>query len=455
VTQPVTQSGDVIHAAMSKRQALTSLFLRLMLCIALLLITAPLLFAQPGLPEAPRADLPEDMSSVEFYLITVDAGDHVWDNFGHTALRVIDPASDTDLVFNWGVFDTSGGNIRFARNFVRGQMVYQLGVVPPAWEFNRYQREQRTVWQDRLVLTDEQKARLYARLAWNLADENIHYDYDYFFDNCTTRVRDYLDEALQGELSDGSGSLMSGTFRDEVFAHYRTRPVIALGLDVMMNQRIDERMTRWQSMFLPANLRSELQRKGLLEAPETLMSFTPPPEKVNPYWVLAACLIPLILLFVLIRQSPIAAFGSQPGFSFAGPGFSYRLLGLLGIFVVLLSGGLGLIMTLGWWLSGHPDLYANINLLLFWPTDLFLLRMVFTWFWKGKVKDMTPGRHQLWTLYFVLRILSMLVYLVVSLFGISSQQTNMLLLTALPLLLLFSGLTMISGIRPVRGMRFY
>lgn len=438
-----------------KRKVMIRLFFRLLLCIALLLLTAPLLMAQSALPVAPDVDVPEDMGAVEFYLITVDTGDHVWDNFGHTALRVVDPASDTDLIFNWGVFDTSGGNIRFARNFVRGQMVYQLGVVPPAWEFSRYRREMRTVWQDRLVLNNQQKARLYARLAWNLSAENINYDYDYFFDNCTTRLRDYLDEALQGQLSEGSGSLMPGTFRDEVFQHYRSRPVIALGLDVMMNERIDQRMTRWQSMFLPANLRSELQRQGLLEDPETLMEFTPPEEKVNPYWVLAGCLIPLVLLTALVRQSPIAAFGSQPGFSFAGPAFSYRLLGLLALGIVLLSGGLGLIMTLGWWLSGHADLHGNINLLLFWPTDLLLLGMVFTWFWQGRVKDLTPGRHQLLTLYFLLRILSLLAYLVVCLFGISSQQTNMLLLTALPTMLLLFLLTMISGMRPVRGMRFY
>ncbi|WP_339869430.1 DUF4105 domain-containing protein [Pseudohongiella nitratireducens] len=445
--------------AIPKRKALTSLVLRLLLCIVLLLLTAPLLLAQPtlsgALPDAPEVEMPANMDAVEFYLITVDTGNHVWDNFGHTALRVVDSSSDTDLIFNWGVFDTSGGNIRFARNFVRGQMVYQLGVVPPAWEFNRYRREQRTVWQDRLVLNSRQKARLYTRLAWNLGAENIDYDYDYFFDNCTTRLRDYLDEALQGELSENSGSLMPETFRDEVFEHYRSRPVIAFGLDVMMNERIDQRMTRWESLFLPANLRSELQRKGLLADPETLMEFTPPADKVNPYWVLAGFLVPLVLLTALVRQSPIAAFGSQPGFSFAVPGFSYRLLGLLALCVVLVSGDLGMIMALGWWLSGHADLHGNINLLLFWPTDLLLLGMVFTWFWKGRVKDMTPGRHQLWTFYFLLRILSLLAYLVVCLFNVSSQQTNMLLLTALPTMLLFFLLTMISGMRPVRGMRFY
>ena len=305
------------------------------------------------------------------------------------------------------------------------------------------------------MLNSRQKARLYTRLAWNLGAENIDYDYDYFFDNCTTRLRDYLDEALQGELSENSGSLMPETFRDEVFEHYRSRPVIAFGLDVMMNERIDQRMTRWESLFLPANLRSELQRKGLLADPETLMEFTPPADKVNPYWVLAGFLVPLVLLTALVRQSPIAAFGSQPGFSFAVPGFSYRLLGLLALCVVLVSGGLGMIMALGWWLSGHADLHGNINLLLFWPTDLLLLGMVFTWFWKGRVKDMTPGRHQLWTFYFLLRILSLLAYLVVCLFNVSSQQTNMLLLTALPTMLLFFLLTMISGMRPVRGMRFY
>ena len=151
----------------------------------------------PVIDDLSSIRLPADWNRVQFFLITVDVGNRLWDNFGHTALRMVDENSDTDIVFNWGLFDTSVGYLRFGANFARGVMEYQLGVSPPHWELSRYQGEARTVWQDRITLTNAQKLQLYQRLSWNLRPENIVYSYDYFFDNCTTRVRDYLNEALK------------------------------------------------------------------------------------------------------------------------------------------------------------------------------------------------------------------------------------------------------------------
>ena len=141
------------------------------------------------------------MSGVYFYLITVDVGDMVWDNFGHTALRVYDENTNTDTVFNWGVFDISGGVGVFSWNFFKGIMNYRLATNTPSQEFAMYREQQRTVWQDKLNLNNPQKEILYRRLMWNLEPENVEYAYQYFFDNCTTKVRDYLDEALAGKIS--------------------------------------------------------------------------------------------------------------------------------------------------------------------------------------------------------------------------------------------------------------
>ena len=77
----------------------------------------------PGLPEITNPQsirLPADLSQVDFYLVTVDVGNNIWDNFGHTALRVVDRSSNSDLVFNWGLFDASVGNVTFASNFFEG-----------------------------------------------------------------------------------------------------------------------------------------------------------------------------------------------------------------------------------------------------------------------------------------------------------------------------------------------
>ena len=145
--------------------------------------------------------LPADMNGVHFYLITVDVGDKVWDNFGHTALRVIDENTNTDVVFNWGVFRINGGPVSFSYNFFKGIMNYELGTQSSGQEFEMYRSQERSVWQDRINLTNPQKGILYRRLLWNLQPENIVYPYQYFFDNCTTRVRDYLDEAVSHKIS--------------------------------------------------------------------------------------------------------------------------------------------------------------------------------------------------------------------------------------------------------------
>ncbi|MDP2283480.1 MAG: DUF4105 domain-containing protein, partial [Pseudohongiella sp.] len=283
----------------------------------------------PLIDNAASILVPVDLNRLQFFLITVDVGNHLWDNFGHTALRMVDENSGTDIVFNWGLFDTSVGYMRFGANFVRGIMEYQLGVSPPHWELSRYQGEARTVWQDRLILTNPQKLQLYQRLSWNLRPENIVYNYDYFFDNCTTRVRDFLDEAMDGTLAARSQTLVQNSFRDEVQSHYANLPLIAMSLDVLMNSRIDRQMTQWEQMFLPASLRQHLNRLGLLADGEILAQFTPPADGPNPYLAVIALLIPLILLFLSVRKASIASFSSQPGFTLRAPGLSYRVLGLI------------------------------------------------------------------------------------------------------------------------------
>ena len=116
----------------------------ILLFLLLALFRAQPVSSQPSappaqVPEIDRQDeirLPADFSRVHFYLITVDVGDQVWDNFGHTALRMVDDNTGTDLLFNWGLFDTSGGALRFGFNFALGIMNYQLGVAPPGWELS-------------------------------------------------------------------------------------------------------------------------------------------------------------------------------------------------------------------------------------------------------------------------------------------------------------------------------
>jgi hypothetical protein len=438
----------------SLRQVLHHAAFRLLLCTICLFATSGVLRAQPQIDGLEQIQIPTDFSRVEFYLVTVNVGNNVWDNFGHTALRMIDDSTATDLLFNWGLFDTSVGYTRFATNFALGIMNYQLGVSPPAWEFGRYEREGRTVWQDRLRLSNSQKQILYQRLAWNIRPENIVYAYDYFYDNCTTRVRDYLDEALSGLLSTNSQAMSSRTFRDEVQDHYASVPFIAFSLDVLMNERIDQRMTQWQRMFLPLQLREQLRQQGLLDEPQTLVEFAPPQRGMSFYLISALLIVPVLILLFSVRKASIASFASQPGFTLLAPGLSYRVLGLIGVLVALFSGSYGLVMSLGWWLSSHQDIHGNLNLLLFWPTDLLGLGIALNWLIKGDAYRVSSGRLQLMVTYLVLHLLAALAYLIMQVFGISAQHGTSILLYVLPLLMLFTLLVMTAGIRPVRSIRW-
>lgn len=432
----------------------------MLLCIAMSgMLTARDLQAQNDVITVPPIDgptirSPSDFDQVTFYLITVDVGDHVWDNFGHTALRMVDETTNTDLVFNWGLFDASIGYVRFAANFARGIMDYQLGVTPPGWELGRYQQEARTVWQDELVLSNAQKRRLYERLAWNIREENLVYDYDYFFDNCTTRVRDYLDEALGGSLSEQSRALTQSTFRDEVRSHYASLPVISLSLDVLMNERIDRRMTQWERMFLPWVLRAQLDKAGLLTDQQVLMEFPSPEPGVNPYHLVALLMIPGLLLLLCLKPASIAAFSSQPGLSLRMPALTYRLLGLMGLIIALFSGIYGLIMSLGWLFSSHQDIHGNLNLLLFWPTDLLGVVVALRWLLTGRAWNVSSGRHQWVMTYFIIHVMAALVYLVIAVFGLSGQRVGSLLLYVLPVLAVFTALTLSAGMNRVRSIRF-
>ena len=227
-------------------------------CIALTWCLAAMPASAQSSDDSQNYPLPADMSRVHFYLITVDVGDSVYDNFGHSALRLIDENSNTDTVFNWGYFNLSGGVIGFSLDFFKGIMNYSLETNSPAFEFANYRQQQRSVWQDKINLTNAQKEILYRRLMWNLEPDNRIYSYQYFFDNCTTRIRDYLNEALGGTIMDIYDNSTQISFRDEVRRHYSSVPIVDFSLNILINSNIDRYMTEWENMFLPLNFRQRL-----------------------------------------------------------------------------------------------------------------------------------------------------------------------------------------------------
>lgn len=366
----------------------------------------------------------EWLDQVDIYLHTVDRGTMVYDNFGHTAIRVHNKASGQDLVYNWGIFDFKDP-VEFSLKFYRGILIYSLGVYPYENALAYYQREKRTVWEDKINFSREEKLIFLKRLDWNNLPENREYSYHYFFDNCSTKVRDYFDEALNGSLKQTFETNASQrTFRDTVQEGYSTNPEIYFSLDTLMNGNIDTEMNQWQEMFLPVKLReyllNENSAKRFFSESKILLEF-PSQQKssLNGFQILSITLLILLSAIALM--------------SLKGKNGTVRILWAVMSLPVFLLGIFGLVMLLNWIFSGHSDLHHNANMLLFWPVDLILMWPLMLIVIKGKKLELKERTQKIWNKYIQLHIIVNLLFILMWLFGVFAQNISNTALYMAPL----------------------
>ncbi len=358
-------------------------------------------FAAPRRAPTPT-QMPKDLTQVDIYLHTVDVGQDIYAKFGHTAVRIHDRAAGTDQVYNLGIFDFS--DPFFVLNFYRGILRYQMADYPYSIARRLYQVDGRQAWQDRLRLTTEQKRRLLDRIIWQSQPENRAYDYQYFFDNCSTRVRDFFDYALDGAFARYFADQTSDeSFRDTVRSHMASSSFFAMSLDILMNARLDRPMTKWEEMYLPLRLRAgvlampAVDDAGNLVTTERLGESTdilvvapsPPADRVHAYvWAMAAFIVPLVIVWLLGLRAKFFK-PSTEAYNRACRG-----CGLILIFWGLWAGSFGLLMASTWLFSAHLDLHHNANLWLFFPTDLILVYIGIKWLRYGYA---AAGPDRAWT----------------------------------------------------------
>jgi hypothetical protein len=198
-------------------------------------------------------------------LITFGPGEIYWERFGHDAIIVNDPAAGEAIVYNYGVFEFEQRN--FFLNFARNHMQYRLIAEPLDVDLAAYAAEGRSVTVQMLDLTPAQARWLAAFLAWNARPENARYRYDYFLNNCTTKVRDALNQALGGALERQlSRQRTPYTYRFDAVRLMSPDFWLALGMDAMLGPRADRPLSLWQESFVPAVLSGALRHVMLSDA---------------------------------------------------------------------------------------------------------------------------------------------------------------------------------------------
>ena len=188
--------------------------------------------------------------SIRLSLLTCAPGEEIYSLFGHTAIRYEDPANGIDAVFNYGLFSFNTPN--FILRFSLGETDYQLGATDYARFAAEYAFDGRSVWQQTLNLSKEEKAELIRLLQENYLPENRVYRYNFFYDNCATRPRDKIEESIDGKViypaepQDGSLS-----FRDIVHQYCKGHPWARFGIDLCIGSEADRPITQRQMMFAP------------------------------------------------------------------------------------------------------------------------------------------------------------------------------------------------------------
>lgn len=315
-------------------------------------------------------------SQAEISLITCGPGQNeLYSAFGHSALRVKDPSQALDIVFNYGTFDFDQPN--FYLNFARGALLYQLSV--NSWDrfIVSYQREGRYVHEQVLNLDSSQAQSYFNFLLRNASPEHRAYYYDYFYDNCATRIRDGLSEALEPEVLEFSGlsfyqpPLSIRQLCDEYLAYQAWGD---LGIDICLGLPMDKEADQQIEMFLPdllekafadAKIRHSGISKPLIKESRELLRQTVIPEKSlwTPFFFFGALLVLIVLLTVL-------AYNKLKLWSILD-GILFSISGLLGLFLLAL-----------WLLTDHQAAAWNFNIAIFLPFNLLVLAALF----RGKLK---------------------------------------------------------------------
>ena len=288
-------------------------------------------------------------------LLTCTSGNELYSVFGHSAIRVTDESLDLDVVFNYGTFDFN--TPYFYLKFMNGNLDYALS----AYDFDQFMRyyemEKRGVEEGILELDSIQKEQLWEYLIWNLSPNNRNYRYDFFFDNCATRIRDIIFKAKQIDINNKLFTAIDNrSFRDYIHSYVNEASWTGQGIDLLLGMKTDEKASVYQRAYLPDYLDSLFVDSKIIVNQTVLLK-----KGENDYYNDISIFSPNILaIIILILSICISIFE-----------FTNRVY--CKFYDIVLFTACGLLSILFWYLwlfTKHEVCSVNINVM--WASILYI-----------------------------------------------------------------------------------
>jgi len=279
-------------------------------------------------------------------VLTCGLGNESYSFFGHTAIRVADPANNIDIVYNYGAFDFRTPN--FVAKFAKGDLQYFVVAHSYADFINEYNYERRSVYEQELLIPQDSKQKLFDNLNTTLLSEDRYYTYKFIDKNCTSMVVDVINKSLNKKVITKKGDT-DETYRSILFPYFDGHFYEKLGTSIIFGTKVDQLGNK---IFLPFELKTSLektifQNHALVSKSKTILNF----EKETPasWWNNIYSYIVLLGFIIFINQK------------FVDKIYLF-ILSLMGIFFV----------SVGFY-SFHQELAMNYNILLFSPLLLILI----------------------------------------------------------------------------------
>jgi hypothetical protein len=311
-------------------------------------------------------------AELDVALVTFGPGEEIWERFGHNAILIRDQVAGTQRLYNYGMFDFAQEN--FWLNFARGKMLYRIAVSTPDQDYPVYVDEGRWIIEQDLDLAPAQRSKLRDYLEWNARPENAQYSYEYFSANCSTRVRDALDAAVNGAIHEQLIAPSRGfTYRMDADRLMRAEPGLMLAMDAGLGPFADRRLSYWDESFVPMEFMRRLRDVRVRDANGQTVALVgretriarariPEPPDFPSQWFWQALAIGVATALALLAVARARAHA-----------WARASLAALASTVTLVLGLCGLVLLALWTLTDHISAWRNENLLLFNPLCVLLV----------------------------------------------------------------------------------